>query len=81
MAALNIIPVFGHFKKGKYVTSHLHLNSTYILIADEHEELIINKNENSGVKWLGCEELENYVDEPYLLEIYNRMIQKAKEYK
>lgn len=81
VAALNIIPVFGHFKKGKYVCSHLHLNSTYILIADEHEELIINENENSGVRWIAIEDLDKYCNEPYLVEIYNDLIKKAEIYK
>jgi 8-oxo-dGTP pyrophosphatase MutT (NUDIX family) len=29
--SLDILPVFGHIKKGKYVSSHLHMNVTYLL--------------------------------------------------
>ncbi|MDF2821201.1 MAG: hydrolase [Clostridiales bacterium] len=40
LASIDIIPVYGHVKRGKYVSSHLHLNTSYILIADEKEALV-----------------------------------------
>ena len=50
--SLEILTVDGHEKRGKYVPSHLHLNVTYLLEADEEEVLRIKPDENSGVKWL-----------------------------
>ena len=41
----------GHEKKGKYVPSHLHLNVTYLLEADDTESLHIKQDENSAVNW------------------------------
>ena len=35
--SLEVLTVDGHMKKGKYVSSHLHLNVTYLLRADEQE--------------------------------------------
>lgn len=81
IASIDIIPVYGHFKKGKYVSSHLHLNITYILIADENERLIVNEDETSGVKWIEVSKLSEYSNEPYLVEIYNKIIDKAKKIK
>ena len=39
--SLEIVCVNGHVKRGKYVSSHVHLNLTYLLEADEKEELKI----------------------------------------
>jgi 8-oxo-dGTP pyrophosphatase MutT (NUDIX family) len=78
IASLDIIPVWGHFKRGKYVCAHLHLNSAYILITEETEALILNKEETSGVRWIPINELEKYSNEPSVIVIYNNLIRKAK---
>jgi len=81
IASIDIIPVYGHIKKGKYVSSHLHLNVSYILIVDEKEKLILNKNETSDVDWIKIYDLNSYSNEPYLIEIYNKIINNAKQIK
>ena len=35
IASLDILPVWGHVKRGKWVPSHQHLNVSYLLVADE----------------------------------------------
>lgn len=75
--SIDIIPVYGHVKRGKYVSSHLHLNISYILIADENEELILNEYETSAVGWVKTNNLDKYSNEPYLIEIYNKIISRA----
>ncbi len=77
IVSIDIIPVYGHIKRGKYVSSHLHLNISYILIADEKEKLIINEDETSGVKWIEVDSIDKYSNEPYLINIYNKIIEKA----
>lgn len=78
MLSVDIIPVYGHVKNGKYVSSHLHLNTAYVLIADENENLTINTEETSDVAWVDVEKLSDYSNEPYLIDIYLKLIQKAK---
>lgn len=80
IASLDIIPVWGHYKRGKYVCAHLHLNSSYILIADESEKLVLNEEETSGVGWISINELADHSKEPYVLIIYNNLIKKAKAF-
>jgi 8-oxo-dGTP pyrophosphatase MutT (NUDIX family) len=75
--SIDIIPVYGHVKNGKYVSSHLHLNISYILIADENEELILNEYETSDVGWVKTNNLDQYSNEPYLIKIYNKIISRA----
>ncbi len=75
--SLEIVCVNGHVKKGKYVSSHVHLNLTYLLEVDEKETLHIKEDENSGVKWVSIEELEKVVNENWMLEnVYNKINSK-----
>ena len=37
--SLEVLTVDGHVKRGRYVSSHLHLNVTYLLEADEWENI------------------------------------------
>ncbi|MDY4948565.1 MAG: NUDIX hydrolase [Clostridium cadaveris] len=75
--SLDVLTVDGHIKRGKYVSSHLHLNVTYLLEADEKEELKVNEDETKGVKWLPINELGTYCSEPYMVRmVYNKLNEK-----
>ncbi len=77
--SLEIVTVDGHVKKGKYVSSHVHLNLTYLLEVDENEILKSKPDENSGVKWVDLEEVENVSDEKWIREnIYRKLNEKLK---
>lgn len=77
--SLEILCVNGHVKRGKYVSSHLHLNITYLLEADDREELRIKSDENSGVKWVDINEAVNLSSEVWMRGIYNKLNDKMKE--
>lgn len=77
--SLEIICVNGHVKRGKYVSSHVHLNCTYLLEVDEKETLKIKEDENSGVKWVKIEEVEKASSEPWMTEkVYQKLTEKLK---
>ena len=79
--SLEVLTVDGHEKKGKYVSSHLHLNITYIAEADEDQMLVENKEENKGVKWFAFEEALKASSEPWFVErIYKKLIEKTRNY-
>ncbi|KIR01283.1 Adenosylhomocysteinase [Lachnospiraceae bacterium TWA4] len=76
--SLEVLTVNGHVKRGNYVSSHLHLNCTYLLEADEDEILRIKPDENSGVAWFGFEEAIKASNEPWFKErIYPKLIEKV----
>lgn len=78
--SMEILTVDGHVKKGKYVSSHLHLNVTYLLEADENENLHIKEDENSGVAWFGLDEAIQKSSEPWFQEhIYTKLNAKLKK--
>lgn len=78
---LDILPVIGHFKRGKWVSSHEHLNVTYILEADESKELIMKEDENSGVKWVPIDEVVKESNEEVMRVVYQKIIDKMKDKK
>ena len=77
--SLEIITVNGHVKRGKYVGSHVHLNVTYLLEADETEEIKIKEDENSGVKWIPIDEILKVSSEKWIRDIvYSKIMKKMK---
>lgn len=77
--SLEVLTVDGHIKKEQYVSSHLHLNVTYLLEADEREELSSKEDENSGVKWFALEDAVESSSEPWFREhIYSKLNSKLK---
>lgn len=78
--SLEILTVDGHKKKGIYVPSHLHLNITYLLEADERETLVIKPDENSQVAWFGLDEAVKASAEPWFRErIYSKLNEKLRK--
>lgn len=76
--SLEVLGVDGHMKKGKYVASHMHLNLTYLLCADENEMTRIKADENSGVKWFDLDEAVNASNEPYMKKVYSKLNNKLE---
>ncbi|MCI6868806.1 MAG: NUDIX hydrolase [Lachnospiraceae bacterium] len=75
--SLEILTVDGHEKRGRYVPSHLHLNVTYLLIADEDDVLRIKPDENSGVKWFTPKGAVEASSEPWFrTRIYTKLNEK-----
>ncbi len=78
--SLEVLTVDGHEKRGAYVPSHLHLNVTYLVEADEEELLYIKEDENSGVAWFTPEEALAASTEPWFVErIYRKLNEKVQK--
>lgn len=75
--SLEVLTVDGHEKRGAYVSSHLHLNVTYLAIADPAEPIRIKPDENSGVRWVPLEDAIRLSTEPWIRDrIYRKLIDK-----
>ena len=79
--SIDVLTVNGHYKKGKYVSAHLHLNLTYVLIASEDASHQIKPDENSGVMWIPVDALEQYSNEPFMIEVYRKIVNRARNLK
>lgn len=77
--SLESLTVDGHVKKGRYVSSHLHLNVTYLLEADSEEAVSVKADENSGVAWFTSGEALKKSTEPWFVEhVYGKLVEKMK---
>ena len=75
---LDVLPVHGHIKNGKYVSSHTHINVTYIFEADENQYIHIQEDENSNIGWLTFDELLEKCSEPHMIVPYKKLINHIK---
>lgn len=74
-ASIEILTVGGHEKRGRYVPSHLHLNVTYLLEADDEAPLRRKADENAAVAWFAPDAALAASTEPWLVErIYPKLI-------
>ena len=78
--SLEVLCVDGHEKRGKYLSSHLHLNVTYLFEADPAQSLRIKPVENSGVAWVAAEDVPQKTNEAWFRErIYSKLQCKAAQ--
>ena len=79
--SLEVLTVDGHQKRGRYVSSHLHLNVTYLLEADDTEPLTVREAENSAVGWFPLEEAVQASSEPWFqAHIYSKLNEKLRQF-
>ena len=72
--SLEILTVNGHEKRGEYVSSHLHLNVTFLVEADPTEAVRCKPDENSRVGWFALEDAIAASSEPWFQErIYRKL--------
>ncbi|MEF9962519.1 MAG: NUDIX hydrolase [Erysipelotrichaceae bacterium] len=75
--AVDILPVWRHMKHAHAISSHQHMNVTYLFIADEEQAIRIKPDENSGVKWIDVSLIDEIVSEKDMLPIYHKLMNKA----
>jgi 8-oxo-dGTP pyrophosphatase MutT (NUDIX family) len=74
IAAIDILPVRGHMRRGKYISAHLHLSIAYIFTASEEETLIVKEDENSGVSWFRLDKFTEEHFDMHDVYLYNKLI-------
>lgn len=78
--SIEVLTVDGHEKRGSYVSSHLHLNVTYLAIADPDEPLRVKPDENSAVRWALAEDAIALSSEPWIRDrIYRKLLDKVSQ--
>ena len=78
--SLENLTVDGHVKHGIWVPSHIHMNVTYLLQA-EQEMLRPKPDENKAVRWMTPEEALSASTEPWMVEhVYRKLIRRAEPY-
>lgn len=77
--SLEILGVDGHVKRGRYVGTHLHLNVTYLLEADDRLPIRSKADENSAVRWIPAEEVLHEVSEPEMRVVYRKLMDRTRQ--
>jgi len=76
--SVEVLTVDGHEKHGSYVSSHLHLNVTFLIEADPSEPVQVKADENSRVGWMTPEEALRRSTEPWFVQrIYRKLVAKS----
>lgn len=78
IASLEILPVWGHVKRGEYVSAHLHLNVSYLLTADRGGRLAARPGENTAVDWLPAGRLLELTNEWQMDEVYRKLLERGR---
>ena len=78
IASLDILTVAGHIKNGNYVNSHLHLSVAYLLMANEHDPLVIKPDETSGIEWFPVEKIAEDMFSQRDIYLYTKLLNRAK---
>ena len=81
LASIDILTVNGHWKRGEYVPSHLHLNMSYVFMASEKEMVRTKRDENQGVKWIPTGKITGYSKEEHIIPVYEKIIGRAMKIK
>ena len=77
--SVEVLCVDGHEKRGEYVSSHLHLNVTFLVEADPAEPPRIKPDENSRIGWLSPGEALAASTEPWFVErIYRKLVERSR---
>lgn len=84
--SIESLTVDGHIKNSRYVSSHLHLNVTYLLQGDEKEKLRVKEDENSSLRWFSFSQTLSEPDERWMIDniykkLYDKLICLKKEKK
>lgn len=78
IASIEVLNVKSHMKRGKYVSSHLHFNVTYLFECSDELPIRIKADENSSVKWIKIEDIDKVVTEPKLIKIYKKILKRLE---
>lgn len=77
--SLESLCVEGHIKKGVYVSSHIHLNITYLLEASDKELLKIKEDENKNLGWFDFDDIYTLSNEAWFIKnIYPKLNDKLR---
>lgn len=77
--SIDILPVKEHIKQGKIVCAHNHYNISYGFFASDKQPLAVKPDENSGVYWISLDEWKEKCNEPHMVTVYKKIIDRMLE--
>lgn len=77
--AVETVPVDFHYRRGVFVSSHLHLDVCYLFEAPNDASLRANELENTGVKWIPVEDAVAQTKEAKMIPVYEKLNEKLMQ--
>ena len=78
--SVEILPLSGHEKRGEYVSSHLHMNVTFLLEANPSAPIRSKPDENSRVAWFTLDGAVAASSESWMRDrIYRKLNEKLRK--
>ncbi|HWK23012.1 MAG TPA: NUDIX hydrolase [Ureibacillus sp.] len=74
--SIEILGVPAHVKKGKHVATHVHLNVTYLVEANENDLTRVKLDENSDIGWFELDKAVEASTEPEMKVVYRKLNDK-----
>jgi len=74
--SIEILGVPAHVKKGKHVATHVHLNVTYLVEANENDLTRVKLDENSDIGWFELDKAVEASTEPEMKVVYRKLNNK-----
>ncbi len=71
--SLETLTVNPHVKRSRFVPAHLHLNVTYLLMANEDAKLTVKPDENRAVGWFSLADAVSACSEPWMRPVYEKL--------
>ena len=78
LLSIETLTVNPHYKRGRFVPAHLHLNGTFLLLADDAEPLRVKADENSAVRWFDPDAAIDVCSEPWMRPVYRRLNERMR---
>lgn len=80
IASLDILTVDGHWRRGRYVSTHLHLSVAYILCCNESAAFRVKPDENSAIRWFAVGDLQTPPFSAHDVELYTKLVAWARRH-
>lgn len=77
--SLEIFAVPPHIRREKFVSSHIHLNCSFLFKANETEAFKVKPDENSAIRWMTFAEIEEQIQKGLMEKHFQRLIDKTKK--
>lgn len=78
IASLDTLVSSAHRRRGIYVSSHLHLSVSYILLCDEDQPLRVKPDENTAIRWFAPEEIAAPLFKEADVRLYGKLLDVAR---
>lgn len=78
--SIEILGVPAHVKRNEQIATHLHLNVTYLLEANEKDTTKVKPDENSDIGWFSLENAIEASNEADMKIVYKKLNDKLKSF-